>query len=56
MRTEHEAFDSIINLVLDDTLTLKDIVTPLQAYIQKYGPLDENNPKIKEFLKKIGKA
>ena len=53
--TEKNDLESLLMCVIKDILSIEFAVFYLQDWIQQFGPLDENDPLVKQFLKKIGR-
>lgn len=53
--TEKNDLESLLMCAIKDILSIEFAVFYLQDWIQQFGPLNENDPLVKQFLKKIGR-
>ena len=53
--TEKNDLENLLNCCVNDVLSIEFCMFYLQDWIQQFGPLDDNDPLVKKFLKKIGR-
>ncbi len=53
--TKKGDLNGLLGLCIQDFISVETTMAYLQDWIQQFGPLNENDPVVKQFLKKIGK-